>query len=142
MELKTVRVPNVTQQEQRSLGSAGRQVGSPPDSGLGIPRCYSGGLGGDCGWDLIPGLGTLCAAHWSKKKKEKRKKALSTAHGMGTDLSLSSGHQNSVLIDLLRMEMPSLFPEKDRLPRGLKGPRSVEMESSLPPPPAEATPGL
>lgn len=58
--------------------------------------------------------------------------ACPTCNGTGTNLSLSSGHQNHVLVALLRNKVSSSFLEKYRLLPGLKGPLSLESASFSP----------
>lgn len=54
------------------LRSAGTQVRSPSgQSGLGIRRCHSSGLGQHCGSDLTPELGAPHAVRWPNKTNEK-----------------------------------------------------------------------
>ena len=66
------RVPMVTQQDKRHLGSTGIQVRPPAQhSGLRIRRCHICSLGHDCGSDLIPGLGAPNAMGQPGKKKKK-----------------------------------------------------------------------
>ena len=56
---------------QQHLGSARTQVGSlARHSGLWIWHCRSCSLGRNYGSDLIPGLGTSCAAGQPKKEKQ------------------------------------------------------------------------
>ena len=42
-------------------------------SQLRIPLGHSSGLGGDCGSDLIPGLGALCAEGQPERKQKEKK---------------------------------------------------------------------
>ena len=56
--------------------SAGTQVQSPAwHSGLRVWHCRICGLGGNCGSDPIPGLGTPYVEGWLKKEKKKKKKS-------------------------------------------------------------------
>ena len=68
-------VPAVAQWDWWPLGSTRTQVLLlAQHSGLRIRRCHSCGLGCNHGLDLIPGLGTPCAAGQSNKKKENKNK--------------------------------------------------------------------
>lgn len=61
----------MAQQDQRCLGSAGTKVQAlARHSGLRIWPCRGCGLGGSRNSDLIPGLGTACAAGRSKESLE------------------------------------------------------------------------
>ena len=60
------------------------------------------------------------------------KHACPTCNGTGTNLSLSLGHQNHVLVAFLRIKVSSSFLEKYRLLPGLKGPLSLESASFSP----------
>ena len=63
----------MVQQDGWHLGSTRMQVRSLARlRGLRIRRCYSCGLGLDCGSDLIPGLGTPYALGRLKKKKKNK----------------------------------------------------------------------
>ena len=54
------------------------QVHPWPSTGLRIPCCHNYGLSCSCGLDLIPRLGTPCAAGWQKKKKKNDYKEVPT----------------------------------------------------------------
>ena len=65
-------VPPIMQWDRRHLGSIGTQVQSlAHNSGLRMQHCHSCSLGGNCGSDLIPGLGTPYAMGWERKNGRK-----------------------------------------------------------------------
>ena len=68
---QTAGVPSVVKWDHWCLGSTGRQVPFlARHSGLRIRHYRSYGLGGNCGSDLIPGLGTPYALGRPKKKNQ------------------------------------------------------------------------
>ena len=61
----------MAQWDGQSLCSPGTQVRSPAwHNGLRIQHCHSFGVGLNCGWDPIPGLGAPSATGKEKKRKE------------------------------------------------------------------------
>ena len=74
-------VPAVAQPDGQRLGSPETRVQSPAQhSGLRIQHGCSFSLGGSCSSDLIPGLGTSCAAGLPKKIKKKKENGLRRVH--------------------------------------------------------------